>query len=280
MTNKDTSSLPSVCATYVQKYDPDHFYCALFAPVYRRELIFRLLAFNIEITRSVSLSSSWLVAGPMAGFIRLQWWRELIEGKDRTHEIAPFIKESIAHGLFASKILLGMIEAKEEELDGIKDWQHWESILMRSSGQLYKTIAQMLCVEDTEVLQQIVFIGMACEVVRMARYLPKVLSSGRCPLPQMIIDEYHLQRTDDGISYTAGVISDIRSLLITKATEYLNEGKDARSLGRKKIVSILPAVFAKRDLKKAQQWDYLPEKRGAGDQLSVLWSSFRGRVSL
>lgn len=280
MTNKDTYSLLSVCAAYVQKYDPDYFYCALFAPIYHRELIFRLLAFNIEITRAVSLPSSWSVAGPMAGFIRLQWWRELIEGKDRTHEIAPFVKESIAHGLLPPKILLGMIEAKEEELDGIKDWSHWESMLMRSSGKFNETIAQMLGVEKPDKLQKIASMGMACEAVRIARYLPKILSSGRCPLPQAVIDEYHLQRTDDGVSFTPEIIEEIRALLITKATEYLQAGKGAHSLGRKKIVSILPTIFAKRDLRKSQKWDILPDRRGAGDQLSVLWSNFRGKVFL
>ncbi|MDI2113226.1 squalene/phytoene synthase family protein [Commensalibacter nepenthis] len=280
MTTKDTSSLLSVCAIYVQKYNPDYFYCALFAPFYHRELIFQLLAFHIEITRAVSLPSSWSVAGPMAGFIRLQWWRELIEGKDRTHEIAPFIKETMEKGLLPANVLLEMIEAKEEELDGIQDWHHWESILTRSSGKTHQVIAQILGVEDTEQLKHIATLGMAYEVTKIARYLPKILHSGRCPLPQEIIDEYHLQRTNDGIPTTPEAIDAIRQILIAKATDYLQAGRGVRKLGRKKVAAILHAVLAKRDLKRSQHWDQLPEKRGAGDQMAVLWSNYRGKAAL
>ncbi|CAI3950100.1 Phytoene/squalene synthetase (ERG9) (PDB:3WEK) [Commensalibacter communis] len=280
MTKTDTSSLLSVCAIYVQKYNPDYFYCTIFAPLYHRELIFQLLAFHNEVTRAVSLPSSWSVAGPMAGFIRLQWWRELIEGKDRTHEIAPFIKESISKELLPTNALLEMIEAKEEELDGIKDWHHWESILMRSAGKVHEVIAQILGVEDSEQLKHIATLGMACEVTKIARYLPKILHSGRCPLPQEIIDEYHLQRTDDGIPTTPEIIDAIRRILIAKAKEYLQAGQEVRKLGRKKIAAILHVVLAKRDLKRYQHWDQLPDKRGAGDQLAVLWSNYRGKVAL
>ncbi|CAI3934674.1 MULTISPECIES: squalene/phytoene synthase family protein [Commensalibacter] len=279
MTKKDTSSLLSLCAIYVQKYDPDYFYCALFAPSFHRELIFRLLAFNIEITRAVSLPSSWSVAGPMAGFIRLQWWRELIEGKDRTHEIAPFICEAISQGLLSSQSLLELIEAKEEELDGIKNWEHWESLLMRSSGKIQATIAQILGVEETEHLQGVASLGVAYEVTRLARNLPKVLASGRCPLPQDIIDEHQLQRTDDGIPASPETIVAIRTVLRAKALDYLKAGRNARALGRKKIAAALPAALAKRDLKKHHQWDQLLEKRGVGDQLAVIWSNFKGKVS-
>lgn len=280
MTNKDTSSLLSLCAIHVRKYNPDYFYCALFAPSFHRELIFRLLAFNIEITRAVSLPSSWSVAGPMAGFIRLQWWRELIEGKDKTHEIAPFICEAISQKLLSPKALLEMIAAKEEELDGIKDWQHWETLLLRSSGKIQETIAQILGVKEPDHLQNIASLGVAYEVTRIARNLPKILASGRCPLPQSIIDEYHLQRTDDGILTSPETIFSIRQMLRDKALGYLKAGSDVRVLGRKKIAAALPAILAKRDLKKYKQWDHLSEKRGAGDQLAVIWSNFRGKAAL
>lgn len=280
MTKKDTSSLLSLCAIYVQKYDPDYFYCALFAPSFHRELIFRLLAFNIEITRAVSLPSSWSVAGPMAGFIRLQWWRELLEGKDRNHEIAPFISEAIGQGLLLSSSLLEIITTKEEELDGIQNWSHWESLMMRSSGKIQQIIAQILGVVDADHLQAVASLGAAYEVTRIARNLPKILASGRCPLPQEIVNEHHLQRTDDGIPVSSEALLSIRAILMAKATEYLKAGYDARSLGRKKIAAVLPAVLAKRDLKKHQNWDRLPDKRAAGDQLAVIWSNFRGKVSL
>ncbi|MDI2091498.1 squalene/phytoene synthase family protein [Commensalibacter oyaizuii] len=277
MPNQNTSSLLSFCAQYVQKNDPDRFFCTLFIPPPHRELVFRLTAFYIEITRAVALPASWSVAGPMAGFIRLQWWRELIEGKDRTHEIAPFIRESIAQKTLNPSVLLSMIEAREIELDGIKDWEHWDHMMMLSSGALQQTIASILGIQDKAQLYAVGALGVAYDIVRMARYLPQMLQIGRCPFPTETIENLHLIRTDDGIVSNAEIVAQIRMLLIEKVHIYLDAGKKVKALGRKKNAAILPITLAKRDLKRSILWDHIPAKRGIGDQLAVVWSKFTGR---
>ena len=56
----------------------DRFLAALFAPAAQRPALFALYAFNVEIARVRDVARE-----PMPGEIRLQWWREVVEGRAR-----------------------------------------------------------------------------------------------------------------------------------------------------------------------------------------------------
>jgi len=70
-------------AGLVRRVDPDRFLTALFAPAEKREALFLLYAFNHELARARES-----VSEPPLALIRLQWWREVVEGARRHHEIA------------------------------------------------------------------------------------------------------------------------------------------------------------------------------------------------
>lgn len=279
---KKRSELLSVCGDYVRKSDPDHFFCALFMPVSLREQYFRLLAFYAEITRAVTFSSSWMVSGPMAGYIRLQWWRDLLMGqKDRSHEIAPFIQDSLKEGLFRTDELMQILEAREEELEGIRDWAHWRSVMQRSAGQVYGILARLFEVESQAGIDAVMAIGVACEITHIARALPMLLQAGRYPLPQGLMGEYGLQRSEDGIAITPIVLDAIRKRLKNEALDYFRAGAQVNMLLRYGQISlVLPAIFARRDLNACQQWDRFSGQRGVQDKLAVVIARLLGRINL
>ena len=66
------------CAALVREADRDRYLATLFAPADRRGALFSLYAFDIEISRIRDLARE-----PMPGEIRLQWWREVLEGAAR-----------------------------------------------------------------------------------------------------------------------------------------------------------------------------------------------------
>ena len=76
----------SYCAGQVRAHDRDRYLTATLAPADRREALFALYAFNLEIARTREVISE-----PMVGQIRLQWWREAIGGvyedDPRAHEV-------------------------------------------------------------------------------------------------------------------------------------------------------------------------------------------------
>src|ERR1700759_5803710 len=71
----------------VRAADPCRFFSCLFAPVSQRPLLLALYAFNAEVAR---IAES--VREPMLGAIRLEWWRETVEGASkgtpRNHDVA------------------------------------------------------------------------------------------------------------------------------------------------------------------------------------------------
>jgi len=109
----------SYCAAEVRRADYDRFLAALFAPAGAREGLFALYAFNHEVAKVRET-----VSEPMLGQIRLQWWREAIDGlyagKVRQHPVV----EAMAHAAGARPGGLSrvhferLIDAREFDLAG------------------------------------------------------------------------------------------------------------------------------------------------------------------
>jgi phytoene/squalene synthetase len=64
------------CEALVREADKNRFLSALFAPVARRDALFALYAFHVEIARVPLLARE-----PFAVAIRLQWWRDALGGE-------------------------------------------------------------------------------------------------------------------------------------------------------------------------------------------------------
>ena len=63
----------SYCAVRLRQFDRDRYLTALFAPRERRDALFVLYAFNLEIARIAEATTESLI-----GEMRLQWWRDVI----------------------------------------------------------------------------------------------------------------------------------------------------------------------------------------------------------
>ncbi|MHA1537672.1 MAG: phytoene/squalene synthase family protein [Alphaproteobacteria bacterium] len=105
----------SHCAVQVRAHDRDRYLTAILAPADRREALFALYAFNIEIARTRERASE-----PMIGQIRLQWWREAIEGiyqgKPRAHEVVRPLAAAIGDFDLSREPFDRLIDAREFDL--------------------------------------------------------------------------------------------------------------------------------------------------------------------
>jgi phytoene synthase len=115
-------------AASVRSADPDRYFAALFAPPPMRPLLFALYAFNHEVARVAET-----VREPMLGAIRLEWWRETVEGaasgQPRNHDVA--------RGLAA------LFEAKTPPLAGFE-----AIIAARSFDASAETFANLAALEN------------------------------------------------------------------------------------------------------------------------------------
>jgi phytoene/squalene synthetase len=107
----------SPCAALVRRGDPDRFLSALTAPPDRRERLFALYAFNLEIARVAGM-----VSEPMLGLIRLQWWREALDeifsdAPVRRHEVATPLAETIRAADLPRAPFDRMLDARARDLE-------------------------------------------------------------------------------------------------------------------------------------------------------------------
>jgi phytoene synthase len=107
----------STCADQVRRQDRDRYLTALFVPAERREDLFALYAFNLEVAKTAEV-----VSEAMVGRIRLQWWREAIDeiygGRPRAHAVVePLVRAVERRGLPRAPFDR-LIDAREADLDG------------------------------------------------------------------------------------------------------------------------------------------------------------------
>ena len=105
----------SYWADLVRGADRDRFIATLFAPAQCRDALHALYAFNVEIASARDRTHD-----PVAGEIRLQWWREVIQGERGGEALATPVAASLLgtiekYGLPASAMLT-LIEARRFDL--------------------------------------------------------------------------------------------------------------------------------------------------------------------
>jgi 15-cis-phytoene synthase len=103
------------CAELVRAADRDRFLAALFASAERRDSLFALYAFNVEIGRVREVARETL-----PGEIRLRWWCDVLNGErggeGKANPVAAALLGTIErHGLAVEK-LIALIEAHRFDL--------------------------------------------------------------------------------------------------------------------------------------------------------------------
>ncbi len=163
----------------VRRADPDRFLTALFAPPEAREALFTLYAFNNELARAREV-----VREPMLAMIRLQWWREVVEGAPRAHEVATPLRALLQAGRLDRGELLGCIEAREAEVDTVPSHDEWRAAMLAGPGGLALAAGRLLGAPAAAGLREL---GAAYGVAGALRNVAALARAGRCLLPEDLL---------------------------------------------------------------------------------------------
>jgi phytoene synthase len=228
----------SALLVHVRRADPDRFFCTVFAPAEKREMLLLLYAFNHELARAREVASE-----PTLALIRLHWWREVVAGAEKAHDIATPLRAALAQGVFDRDDLLALIAAREIEAEpDIPDAATFYRYAAGTAGSLARIAGKFLGADSDAVAS----LGTAYGISGILRAAPYLARSGRSLLPA------------DGTPQAA-LISHARTLLTAKPPAAA-------------LPAALPAVYARRDLGKP----YRP--RGLADRLAVISAAFTGRI--
>lgn len=254
-------------AALVRRHDPDRFLTALFAPPERRTALLTLYAFNHELARAREVASQ-----PSLALIRLQWWREVVEGEPKRHEVASPLSEAIAAGALKPAYLLPIINARDVEAYGdfatLANWRAW---VLAGAGGLAVAAAAALGAPEPEALRPF---GAAYGVAGLARATGVLAAQGTCLLPRDLLARHELSPEafiHDPFSGPA------RAALVelVRAGRGLLADAARLTVPRAAVAAALPAVLARRDL---ARWPSVEMPRRLGDRLAVTIAGLSGRI--
>ncbi|MDE0333667.1 MAG: squalene/phytoene synthase family protein [Defluviicoccus sp.] len=163
----------SYCAQEVRRLDRERYLAALFAPGRRRDALFALYAFNLEIAKTAEV-----VSEPLLGEIRLQWWRDAIDGlydgSMREHPVLAALAEAIeAWDLERSRfhtILHGRAADLRER--PFADLDALEEYVAETAVPLVELACQALGVEDEETMRLSREAGLGLGLAGVLRAIP------------------------------------------------------------------------------------------------------------
>jgi phytoene synthase len=254
-------------ATLVRQHDPDRFLTALFAPPTKRDALLTLYAFNHELARAREVASQ-----PTLALIRLQWWREVIEGAPRHHAVATPLRAAIDAGLLQREDLLALIEAREIEADPqIDTLSDWRTYLMTGAGGVSVAAARLLGASQPETVRPL---GAAYGVSGLLRSWRLLAAHGRCLLPIDLLDGQGLSIEAAIAAPESAAVQAVLARLAVEGHAFMRQGA-ATTVRGDAVAAALPAVLARRDLARWPQ--EAPPRRGIGDRLAVAIAGLRGR---
>jgi phytoene/squalene synthetase len=166
------------CAALVARGDPDRFAAVMAAPRAARAPLLVLYAWNLEVARA-----PWVSAEPMIGEMRLQWWRDVLEGPRRAHEVAGPLHDLIRdHGLPVA-VMDALVAARGWDLARAPhaDEAALTAYLQATGGGLMWLAARALGAPDA-VEGKVRAFGCAAGLASYLVAVPALEARGRIPL--------------------------------------------------------------------------------------------------
>lgn len=183
--------------------DYDRYLSALFARSEARPHLFAIYAFHHEIAKTAET-----VSQPTLGLIRLNWWRETVEGtyagQVRRHEIAIALARAIEECRLPRSPFDAMIEAREADLEEtpFSGMGQLEAYADATSGNLMRLALYVLGAGDAyETVAREA--GIAYALAGLLRALPFRAARRNLVLPVALIRSLSLT-SDDVFSGEAG----------------------------------------------------------------------------
>jgi len=183
------------CAALVRNADRDRFLATLFAPAARRDALFALYAFNVEVARVRDIARQAL-----PGEIRLQWWSEVLDGarqeEARANPVAFALSSAIERHALSAAALKTLIEARRFDLyeEPMRTLEDLQTYARQTSSSLFALTLHVLTGGDCAAVAEPA--GLAYAIAGLLRAFPLHAARGQLYVP-LEIAERHGAKTAD-----------------------------------------------------------------------------------
>lgn len=281
MTAKTPKGL-SHCSQLVRDHDHDRWLTMLFANADDREALAALYAFNHEVAKTRET-----VSEPILGEIRLEWWREAIEGLYQGTVRRHPVTEALASAMEARTLpqtefeaiidgrLSDLYDTNPKSFDDLLDYAD------KTGGTVSRLAARICGVEDDPLLDAASAIGRAWALTGLLRALGFQAAMRRTMLPDESLDKAGISKETLFKGEFSPELIPVINNLVETARAALDEGRKVPHLITAQQRSpFLLAVTARSYLKRLEQSGGDPFatdfSRGATRrQLKLLWSALR-----
>lgn len=256
------------CAGLLRRGDRDRWLSALFAPEGpRRNALLALYAWNLEVARIPDT-----VREPLLAQMRLQWWRETLEGiqagAPRAQPIARELHRAVTVAGLPAAAFEEILQARERDLDGQApaDMAALETFAAATGGALAALAAQCLAGADAApALAAARDAGTAFALAGLMRALPWNVARRRIHLPEAelraagVVAENLVHRSNPPELYR--VIEQVCARGAARL-EAARRGFHALPRGVRRAVfpAFLPAALAAQDLARLRRAGFDPER--------------------
>jgi phytoene synthase len=186
------------CAALVREHDHDRYIATLYAPESQRPALFALYAFSHEIARVRAA-----VSEPLPGEVRMQWWRDLLEGEGKgetqAHPVAAALLDAITRYKLPIAPLTGLIEARIFDLydDPMPSQRDLEGYVGETSSALIRLATIVLANgRDPGGAAACGHAGVAYALCGLMRAFPWHAAAGQVYLPADILARNGVTRDD------------------------------------------------------------------------------------
>ncbi|MDF2096723.1 phytoene/squalene synthase family protein [Aquibaculum arenosum] len=273
-------------ALELRHHDHDRYLLSLFAAPGLRDQLQGLFAFNHEIAKT-----SEVVSEAIIGQIRLQWWREsvegLFEGTPREHYVIQVLHPAAQQGRLNRARLERLIDAREADLSGEApaDLTAFERYAEATGADLLRAALELmgLPADSHEALHRAArHIGIAYSSVGLLRAVPFHAAQKRIHLPEDHLAVAGVNRQDLFELRPQEALSGVAMRLAQRAEEHLSEAAKLVPDARMAKPVLLHGSLARLYLKRLAAADYNPFDPRAGlappsRMPRLAWLSWRGR---
>ena len=186
------------CEALTRDHDRDRWLAGLFAPAGARPHLYALTAFSYEVGRLREVTRT-----PLAGEMRLQWWREALIGEGRGevagHPVAAALIDTIGQFHLPTQPFDDLLAARAFDLydDPMPSLNDFEGYCGETSSVLFRLDALILGQgRDPGGADAAGHAGVAYAMTGLLRALPLTSARGQVYLPADLLARHELSRED------------------------------------------------------------------------------------
>ncbi len=248
-------------ADEVRQHDRDRYFADLFAPETARRHLFALHAFNLEIARVRER-----VSEPMPGEIRLQWWRDVVEGTApgdaAGNPVAAALIETIGLNALPRAALVNLIDARVFDLynDPMPSLTDLEGYAGETASALMQCGALILSGgEDPGSADASGHAGVAQAITALLAALPWHARRQQLYLPADLMAKHGVSADDIFAGRTTPALTALLADLRSIARGHLAKARPLiAGLDRALLPAFLPATLIEPTLQRMERRGYDP----------------------